>query len=83
MPRAEVCIGPNVARLRRDRGLTQAELGRKAGLSRVAVGKIERSAVTPRAYTLVRLARALGCPLLDLVTPVRRLEHFVICYAWR
>ena len=39
---AESCIAANVARLRLDRELTQAELASAAGLSRIAVGKIER-----------------------------------------
>ena len=70
----EESIAANVARLRLDRQLTQAELARKAGLSRVALGKIERGAVVPRAQTLADLARALGVSVGDLVTPVRPLE---------
>lgn len=67
-------IAANVARLRLDRQLTQGELARKAGLSRVALGKIERGAVVPRAQTLADLAKALGVPVAELVTPVRPLE---------
>lgn len=67
-------IAANVARLRLDRELTQEALARKAGLSRVALGKIERGSVVPRARTLAELARALGVPLGDLVVPVRALE---------
>ena len=71
---AETCIAANVARLRLDGELTQAELAHKAGLSRVAVGKIERGTVVPQAGTVEALAQALGCSVRDLVTPVRRLE---------
>ena len=46
----------------------------KAGLSRVALGRIERGAVLPRAKTLHALATALAVPVGDLVTPVRPLE---------
>lgn len=67
-------IPANLARLRLDRGLTQAALAEKAGLSRVAVGQIERGDVLPRMRTLLDLARALGATLGDLVTPVRRLR---------
>ncbi len=70
----EESIAANVARLRLDRELTQEELARKAGLSRVALGRIERGAVVPRARTLADLAKALGVPLGELVTPVRPLE---------
>ena len=70
----EQCIAANVARLRLDRQLTQDALARKAGLSRVALGKIERGAVVPRAQTLADLGKALGVPIGELVTPVRPLE---------
>jgi Zn-dependent peptidase ImmA (M78 family)/transcriptional regulator with XRE-family HTH domain len=70
----EESIAANVARLRLDRQLTQEELARKAGLSRVALGKIERGAVVPRAQTLADLAKALGVSVGELVTPVRPLE---------
>ena len=71
---AESCIAANIARLRLDRELTQAELASTAGLSRVAVGKIERGEVIPQARTLDRLAIALKVSVSELVTPVRRLE---------
>ena len=67
-------IAANVARLRLDRRLTQATLAERAGLSRVAVGKIERGAVVPRAATLEGLARALDVPLRELIVPVRPLR---------
>ena len=69
----EGCIAENVARLRLDREFTQAELARRAGLSRIAVGKIERGEVEPQARTLDALAKALEVPVGKLATPVRRL----------
>ena len=70
----EATIAANVARLRLDRRLTQEGLAVKAGLSRVALGKIERGAAVPRARTLNALAKALAVPVGELVTPVRPLE---------
>ena len=67
------CIAANIARLRLDRELTQEGLARKAGVSRVALGKIERGDVVPRARTLGVLAKALEVPVGELVTPVRPL----------
>ena len=67
-------IAANIARLRLDRQLTQDDLAAKARLSRVALGKIERGEVIPRARTLDALAKALAVPVGDLVTPVRPLE---------
>jgi len=63
-------IASNLARLRADKGLTQAELARRAHLSRVALGKIERGEVTPRSDTLSELASALRVPLRELVSHV-------------
>ena len=68
------CISANVARLRLERELTQERLAAKAGLSRLALGRIERGAVVPRAATLQVLAKALDVPLGELVTPVRPLQ---------
>ena len=70
----EVVVAANIARLRLDRRLTQAALAERAGLSRVALGRIERGAVVPRAGTLAALARALGVPVRELVVPVRPLR---------
>ena len=67
-------IAENVARLRLDRRLTQGALAERVGVSRVALGKIERGVVLPRAGTLAALARALDVPVGDLVTQVRPLR---------
>ena len=67
-------IAVNVARLRLARQLTQKQLAARAGMSRVALGKIERGAVVPRARTLAELAVALAVPAGELVTPVRALQ---------
>ncbi len=68
------CIAANVARLRQDRQLTQGQLAARAGISRMALGNIERGTVVPRAGTLRGLAVALEVPLGELVTRVRALE---------
>lgn len=71
---AEDLIAHNVARLRLQRRLTQEEVSRRAGLSRLTLGRIERGEVVPRARTLEALAEALAAPLTDFVTAVRPLE---------
>ena len=67
-------IGHNVARLRLDRDVSQDEVASKAGISRLALGKIERGEVVPRAATLEALAKALGTSTAELVTAVRPLH---------
>lgn len=49
------------ARLRA--GLTQAELGRKAGIARSQISRYERGDVLPSLETLRRLIRACGLEL--------------------
>ena len=72
--RDDPSIGANVARLRLDRQLTQEQLAARAGISRMALGKIERGGVVPRAGTLAALAAALAVPIGELATRVRPLE---------
>ncbi len=67
-------IGANISRLRAERKLTQEQLASRAGITRVALGKIERGAVLPRAATLTSLAKSLEVPVKDLVEPVTLLE---------
>ena len=67
-------IAANIVRLRLDRQLTQEELARKAGISRMALRNIERGTVVPRARTLTDLGKALRVPLRDIVAPVRPIE---------
>lgn len=55
--------------LRRDRGLTQAELARKVGCLRPEIARWEtRADVWPSAPRLVQLALALGVRAEDLAT---------------
>ena len=68
------CIRENLRRLRLDRELTPGQLAERAGISRGAVGRIERGPVTPRTETLDALASALGVGIGDLVLPVRPLR---------
>ena len=63
-----------MARLRLDRSLTQEDLALKSGLSRLALGRIERGDAVPRASTVRVLAKALNVPVGELIVPVRPLE---------
>jgi transcriptional regulator with XRE-family HTH domain len=61
--------GDELARLRRDRGLTQAELARKIGCDPSEVARWEtRSDIWPRAARLVQIAIALGVTVEQLAT---------------
>jgi transcriptional regulator with XRE-family HTH domain len=59
-------LGATVRELRMGRGLTQERLGEKAGLSAVAVGRIERGTAAPMLETLGRLSVALDVSISAL-----------------
>ncbi len=62
----EAMIGGRVHELRMDLGLTTAQLGELAGISKAMVSKIENGRTSPSLRTLERLARALEVPLTSL-----------------
>jgi transcriptional regulator with XRE-family HTH domain len=53
-------IGAKVARARRERGWSLAQLAQRSGLSAAAVHKIEKSGMTPTIASLMKVAAALG-----------------------
>ena len=68
-------IADNVARLRLDRRMTQAALAERVGVSRVALGKIERGVVLPRAGTLAgRPPWTFRSGLVTRIGPLRRIR---------
>ncbi len=60
-------FGRNLARCRKQVGLSQEELAVRASLHRTAVGQIERGERVARVDTLVKLAGALGLPPGELL----------------
>jgi transcriptional regulator with XRE-family HTH domain len=57
----------SIQKLRKLRGLSQAELAEKAGLSQPAIGAIEAGKKSPTLRTLEKLAAALGVKVTDLL----------------
>jgi transcriptional regulator with XRE-family HTH domain len=67
-PRAEGEIfGPHLRELRLARGLTQTELAERADTNTMFISKLERGVTTPTIGTLLRLANALECGVVELV----------------
>lgn len=61
---------PNRVRQRRlEQQWTQAELARRAGISRTAVSAIEAQNLVPSVVTALALARAYGCTVEDIFSP--------------
>lgn len=52
--------------IRKDRGLTQADLAAACGTTQQQIARIENGIVDPRASTLRRIADALGCEIGEL-----------------
>ena len=59
-------VGTSIARLRRERGMTQAELAERINYSDKAVSKWERAESLPDVLTLINLAEQLGTDLNTL-----------------
>ena len=62
----KVAVGSSIARLRRERGMTQAELAERINYSDKAVSKWERGESLPDVLTLLNLAQQLGTDLNTL-----------------
>ncbi len=63
-------LGEILKAARERAGISQEELGMRAGLHRTAVGQLERGERTPRADSVIRLAGSLGIPAGDLLAGV-------------
>jgi len=60
------CFGRTVARLRRERGLSQEELAFRSGINRSYMGVIERGEKSPSLDTAAKVATGLGMSIGDL-----------------
>ncbi len=61
-------IGANVRRLRNRRSLTQDELGRLAGLSKMEIYRLENERTgDPRVSTVIKLAKVLEVDEAELI----------------
>jgi len=62
----EELLGKRIKELRKKKGLTQEELGARAGISYKYLGSIERGLENPSFRHLAKIARALGVELSEL-----------------
>jgi transcriptional regulator with XRE-family HTH domain len=67
---ARITFGRQLRRLRRERDLSQEELGLRADLDRNYVGGIERGERNPTLVNICRLAGALGVEVTALLEGV-------------
>lgn len=69
-------VGAQIACLRREKGLTQSELGDRLGVSFQAVSKWERGETLPDTAILLDLANALGTSVDLILTGGSRILHY-------
>ena len=63
-------VGDNVARIRREKGLTQEQLAELSGLSQQYISGLENGLRNPTILTLYELAQALEVSHITLVTTI-------------
>jgi len=61
------CLAKRLKQLRSERGITQAVLARRAGVTLSYIGRLETGRHDPQLSTLTKLAKALKVRLGELV----------------
>ena len=59
-------VGENIKRIRKERHLSQRELGEKLGISQQMVGQYENNPTPPKLETVQKIATALDVPVYIL-----------------
>jgi putative transcriptional regulator len=69
-----VTVGQNVKRIREEQRYTQTEIARRCGVTPAAISGLEHGDFTPSTPLLVKLARALGVSVEELLAPVHHVR---------
>lgn len=67
-----VALGEAIRELRRERGLSQEELGLRSSVHRNYIGGLERAERRPSVVTIARLAAALEVRTSELIAAAER-----------
>lgn len=65
-----IAFGKRLRVVRKERGLSQDDLGLSTGVHPTAIGRFERGLRDPRMTSILRLARGLGVPPGALLDPL-------------
>ena len=57
----------NLKYLRREKGMTQDQLSKASGVSRITIARIEATGRISTLRVITMLAKALGCEINDLI----------------
>lgn len=71
MNSAESDVGALISRIRREHGLTQAQLAIRAGTSQAAISRIERGLESPTVDRLAALLEVMGETLVLVAEPMQ------------
>jgi transcriptional regulator with XRE-family HTH domain len=66
---AVITTGTLLRQVREARGLSQREVGARAGTSQAAICKLESAHANPRIQTLQRVVEAMGYTLQVVISP--------------
>lgn len=69
-------VGENIRRIRKERGLTQKELGELLDMTQSAIGQFENDKTSPKTDTIERIASALGVSPSELMKGNSMWEEF-------
>lgn len=83
LPEVELAAARKLAALRREAGLTLAELGEKAGFSGAYLSRVERGEVAPSLAGLARLAEVFAVPAAAFLDPGGAQPPMIVCRAGR
>lgn len=59
-------LGENIRRIRKEKGLSQSELGKRIGVSYQQIGQYENGKRNPKIETIDKIASALGVKIADI-----------------
>lgn len=67
-------FGNKLNTLRKQRGMTQSELGYQLNYSDKAISKWERGESVPDSYTVYKISELFGVPVSDIISPEKELD---------
>ncbi len=70
----QTALGIAIRELRSEQGLTQEELGRRAGLHRAHIGEIERGETKPTIHSIELIATVLSVKASELVALAEKIQ---------
>lgn len=60
-------VGENIRRIRKEKGLTQKQLGERLNMTQSAIGQFENDKTSPKIETIDKIASALGVRIIDIM----------------